>query len=64
MPPPPESTDLSSLLFAQAALSLSRTRRLVSSWLPPMTEAELRAAHAPSDLDKEDGGVFMPSNEL
>jgi len=56
--------DLPSLLFAQAALSLSRTQRLVSSWLPPPTEAELKAARAPSDHEKEDDGIFTASNEL
>lgn len=64
MAPSTEPLDLPSLLFAQAALSLSRTHRLVSSWLPPPSEAELRSARAPSDLDTEDDGVFTASNEL
>lgn len=62
--PNPDTTDLSSLLFARAALSLSRTQRLVSSWLPPPTEAETKAAKASSDVEKEEDGVFAPSSEL
>ena len=56
--------DLSSLLFTRAPLALSRTQRLVSTWLPPPTAEELAERTKSTETQREEDETFMPSTEL
>lgn len=53
MPTSPSPHNIHSYLLTLAPLTLARTQRLVSSWLPPPTAAELQAPLARSDRKKE-----------
>ncbi|KAL8792860.1 MAG: hypothetical protein Q9195_004590 [Heterodermia aff. obscurata] len=56
--------DLSSLLFTRAPLALSRTQRLVSTWLPPPTAEELAERTESTEMQREEDETFRPSSEL
>ena len=56
--------DLSSLLFTRAPLALSRTQRLVTTWLPPPTAEDLARSAQSSETQREEDEIFKPTSEL
>ena len=58
------TSSLSSLLFTRAPLALSRTQRLVSTWLPPPAAEELARSTESTESQREDDETLMPSSEL
>ena len=57
------TTDLASLLFTRAPLALSRTQRLVTTWLPPPTAEDLASGQS-SETQPEQDEIFKPTSEL
>jgi hypothetical protein len=52
------------IIFNRANVALAKHQRLVASWLPPKTEAELANTKSQEELDREEEEMFAPVPEL
>ena len=61
MSPEPSEADI---IFNRANVALAKAQRLVASWLPLRTEAELQNAKTTEEIDKDEEAMFTPVPEL
>ncbi|KAI4286019.1 MAG: hypothetical protein L6R35_004520 [Caloplaca aegaea] len=61
MAPPPSEADI---IFNRANVALAKSQRLVASWLPPRTEAELKSTKSEEQIDQEEQELFTPVPEI
>lgn len=61
MAPPPSEADI---IFNRANVALAKSQRLVASWLPPRTEAELKSTKSEEQIDQEEQELFTPVPEM
>ncbi|KAI4176084.1 MAG: hypothetical protein LQ348_006072 [Seirophora lacunosa] len=61
MAPRPSEADV---IFNRANVALAKSQRLVASWLPPRTEAELQSSKSEEQIEKEEQELFTPVPEL
>lgn len=48
----------------RASIASAKNQRLVASWLPPRSDAELANAKSQEELDREEEEMFAPVPEL
>ena len=60
----PAATSEADIIFNRANVALAKSQRLISSWLPPRTEEELRNAKTEMEIEKEEEEMFTPMPEL
>lgn len=61
MAPQPSEADI---LFNRANVALAKSQRLVASWLPPLTQEEIKNARTEEEIEKEEQELFTPVPEL
>jgi hypothetical protein len=52
------------IVFNRANVALATHQRLVASWLPPRSDAELANAKSQEQLEREEEEMFAPVPEL
>ena len=52
------------IIFNRASVALAKTQRLISTWLPPLTEEELRSAKTEEELETEEKEMFTAVPEV
>lgn len=52
------------IIFNRANVALAKSQRLVASWLPPRTDAELKNAKTDDQIEKEEQEMFTPVPEV
>lgn len=60
----PGQTSEADIIFNRASVALSRSQRLIASWLPPQNPSELANAKSEEEVDKEEEEIFKPEPEL
>ncbi len=64
MPPKPSLPSEADIIFNRASVALSKSQRLIASWLPPPTPSELANAKPEEEIEREDQEIFTPVPEL
>ena len=52
------------VVFNRANLALARHKKLVSSWLPPLSKEQVANQKSSEELEKEEEEMFAPVPEL
>jgi hypothetical protein len=52
------------IVFNRANVALAKHQRLVASWLPPRSDAELANTKSQEELEREEEEMFAPLPEL
>ena len=60
----PASTTEADIIFNRANVALAKSQRLIASWLPPRTEAELQNTRTEEEIEREEQEMFAPVPEL
>jgi Protein of unknown function (DUF3245) len=63
MPKPKEPSE-ADIVFNRANLALARHKKLVASWLPPLSKEEQTNEKSAEELEKEEEDMFAPVPEL
>ena len=63
MPKPKEPSE-ADIVFNRANLALAKHKRLVASWLPPLSNEEQANRKSADELEKDEEEMFAPVPEL
>ena len=62
--PPNKGPSEADIVFNRASVALAKNQRLIASWLPPRTAAELSSAKTVEEFEREEEEMFAPVPEL